>query len=207
MRLGKSILPLAIRSLIWPSETLAASFSRITRDDQNKTRNGTETRTHQDAAMPKSSAATGLGSDPVNTGHGQVHDTGYFDATPANINASHFGAAYAKWIIDVDKNSKAWLERLSEPDYFAKTVLDWPDDVNCGISPNGCDGRPSCSDISKRIENRFRARQICYIFDSFHHVSLISAQIHVGVLCPAPMFFGEELTVWPGAKQSSPSRR
>ena len=207
MRLGNSILLLVARSLIWPSETLAVSFSRITRDEQNNTRNGTGTRTHQNARISKPSAATGLGSDPVNTGHGQSHDTGYFDATPANIKASRFGAAYAHWIMNVDKTSKAWLTRLSEPDFFAKTVLEWPDDVNCGISPNGCDGRPLCSDISKRIENRFRARQICYIFDSFHHVSLISAQIHVGVLCLAPVFFGEELTAWPETKRNSPNSR
>ena len=195
MRLVKSILLLVIRSLIWPSETLAASFSRITRDDQTQTRNGTETRTHEDAPDPKSSAAKGLGSDPVNTGHGQSHDPHFFDATPANIKASRFGAAYADWIQAVDKSSDAWLSRLSEPDFFAKTVLEWPDDVNCGITYDGCDGRPSCSEIGERIENRERARQICYIFDSFHHVSLISAQVHVGVLYSAPMFFGGELTV------------
>ena len=117
------------------------------------------------------------------------------------------GAAYADWIQAVDKSSPAWRERLSEPDFFAKTVLEWEDDVNCGIPYNGCDGRPLCGEISKRIENRTRARQICYIFDSFHHVSLISAQVHVGVLSPAPMFFGEELTVCLGKKQRSPSRR
>ena len=181
MRLGNSVLVLVIRTLIWPSETLAASFSQITRDDQNKTRNGTETKTHRDPPAPKSSAATGLGSDPVHTGHGQSHDAHFFDATPANIKASRFGAAYADWIQAVDKSSPAWRERLSEPDFFAKTVLEWEDDVNCGVTYNGCDGRPLCSEISKRIENRERARQICYIFDSFHHVSLITAQIHVGV--------------------------
>lgn len=207
MRLGKSILLLVIRSLIWPSETLAASFHQITRDDRNKTRNGTETSKHQGASGPKSSATTGLGSDPVNTGHGQSHDLQFFETTSANIKASRFGDAYANWIAAVDKSSPTWRERLSEPDYFAKTVLDWPDDVYCGITYDGCDGRPSCSDISKRIENRARARQICYIFDSFHHVSLISAQIHVGVFCPAPMFCGEELTVWSETKPTSPSRR
>ena len=203
MRFIKGILLLVSRSLILPSETLAAS-SRITRDDRSKTRSGTETRTHQDTPVRK--PATGLGSDKINKDHGQSHDIGFFEATPANIKASHFGAAYVTWIQSVDKSSEAWRNRISEPDYFAKTVLDWEDDVNCGIAYNGCDGKPSCSEISSRIENRARARQICYIFDSFHHVSLISAQVHVGVLYPAPMFFGEELTVWSETKRSSPSR-
>ena len=41
-----------------------------------------------------------------------------------------------------------------------------------GVAYNGCDGRrPLCNYISERIENRTRARQICYVFDSYHHAS------------------------------------
>lgn len=201
MRLSQSVLLFAIRLLLWSSDTLAANIPLITRQDQNETKNGNETDTHQD---PKSSG-TGLGSDPVNTAHGLPHDSRFFEATPGNIDASKYGAAYADWIKSVDKNSTAWGDRLSEPDFFAKAVLEWPDDVNCGIAYNGCDGRPLCDDISERIENRTRARQICYIFDSFHHVSLISAQIHVGIFALFDALL--KLTVRVGTKQSSPSRR
>ena len=166
--------------MIWSSETLAATVPLITRRDQNVTHNGNATNTTH-GETPKS-PGTGLGSDTVNTGHGLPHDKHFFESTYENIKASNFGAAYADWIKRVDKNSNAWKERLSEPDFFAKTVLEWPDDVSCGVAYNGCDARPLCDDISGRIENRTRARQTCFIFDSFHHVSLITAQIHVGVL-------------------------
>ena len=86
------------------------------------------------------------------------------------------------WIRQVDKTSPAWRDRLSEPDFFAKTALEWPNDVYCGVTYIDCDGRQLCAHISERIENRTRARQICYIFDSFHHVSLITAQIHADIL-------------------------
>lgn len=194
MRLSKGILLFAYRSLICFSETLAATVPLITRHDQNETHNGNETDMLQGPKSPR----TGLGSDPVNTSHGLPHDGQFFEATPENIEASNFGAAYADWIVGVDKNSTAWQDRLSEPDFFAKTVLEWPDDVNCGVAYNGCDGKPLCDDISERIENRTRARQICYIFDSFHHVSLISAQIHARF--PALFEVLVKLTVQVGTK-------
>ena len=171
----RSILLFAIRPLIWPSETLAVTVPMPKRSDIDQTRNGAAPLAHREVE-------SGLGSDPVEKGHDQHHDAHFFEATEENIKASNFGAAYASWVQRIDKNSTAWRERLSEPDYFAKDILDWPDDVNCGIAYNGCDARPLCDDIIERVKNRTRARQICYIFDSFHHVSLISAQIHVGVL-------------------------
>lgn len=180
MRFFNNFLLCAIRPMIWSSETLAASVPLITRTGQNVTHNGNATNTkHAETPEP---SGEGLGSDPVNTGHGLSHDNHFFESTYENIKASNFGAAYVIWIKKVDKSSAAWRDRISEPDFFAKTVLEWPDDVNCGVAYNGCDARPLCDDISGRIPNRERARQICYIFDSFHHVSLITAQIHVGVL-------------------------
>ena len=101
-------------------------------------------------------------------------------------------------------HSTAWQDRLSEPNSFAKTILEWPDDVNFCVAYNGCDGKLLCADISERIENRTRARQVCYLSDSFRHMSWISAQIHVGVLALLDLLV--ELTVWVGTKQSSPSR-
>lgn len=150
-------------------------------------------------------SGSGLGLDPADIGHGVPHDNHFFEATPKNVKASNLIAAYADWIKGVDKNSTAWEERLSEPDFFAKSVLEWPEDVSCGVAYNGCDGRPLCDDISERIENRTRARQICYVFNSFHHVSLISAQVHVGVHVLFDVLV--KLTVFAGTKQSSPSRR
>ena len=64
---------------------------------------------------PKSTR-TGLGSDPVNTSHGLPHDRQFFEATPEKIEASSFGAAYADWIVGIDKNSTAWQEKFPEPD-------------------------------------------------------------------------------------------
>ena len=178
MRFSKYTLLLLLREIIWSTEILAATVPLIIRRDQDKivVGKGTDTQPNSTSHEP------GLGSDAVNEGHGQPHEKGFFDATPKNIRASGFGAAYVKWIIAVDKSSTAWQERLSEPDFFAKTVLHWPDDVDCGIGLNGCHRAPTCNDISQRIENRTRARQICYIFDSFHNVNLITAQIHVN--CP-----------------------
>ena len=180
MRLLKVILLLASRPSIWSWEILAANGSLIARQTKNQAHKKDEINSPQDPKSP----ATGLGSDPVNTGHDMAHYHHFFQASPQNIEDSQFGAAYADWIIGVDKTSSEWEDRLSEPDYFAKTVLEWPDDVNCGIAYNGCDGKPSCNEISRRIDNQTRARQICFIFDSFHHVSLISAQIHACFLAP-----------------------
>lgn len=66
---------------------------------------------------PKSSG-TGLGSDPIRTGHSLPH---VLEATPENIHASNLGAAYANWIKGIDKKSTAWQDRLSEqPDSSCK---------------------------------------------------------------------------------------
>ncbi len=202
MRLHKSVFLMAISLLISSPETLAVTVPLITREDQNEIGNGKETNKTQSHI----SWMNGLGLDPVNRGHGKLHDNHFFEPTPKNINASQFGLAYALWIRRVDKNSEAWQNRLSEPDFFAKSVLGWEDDVYCGIAYNGCGNKPQCSDISERIENRARARQICYIFDSFHHVSLISAQIHVG--CPSSLQRSVvNLTRRAGTEQSSPGCR
>lgn len=138
MRLLRRVLLLAISLLIWCPEILTADVPLIARRYMNKTTNWNETYTRQKAKP----SGTGLGSDPVNTGHGEHHDIHFFEATPKNIKASKFGAAYVDWIRKVDKTSAAWRDRQSEPDYFAKTVLEWPDDVNCGVAYNGCGGRP-----------------------------------------------------------------
>ena len=181
MQFNQILLPLLIIVLIAFSETGAGAGPGIA---SRSIQNGTVVAGNRtDTPQQSNSTDGGLGSDPIRTDHGQAHDLDFFEPTAKNIRDSRFGAAYVLWFIGVDKNSTAWRERLSEPDFFAKTVLEWPDDVNCGVAYNGCDMRPSCNDISERIENRTRARQICYIFDSFHHVSLITAQIHVRHPC------------------------
>lgn len=101
-------------------------------------------------------------------------------------------------------HSTAWQDRLSEPNFFAKIILESPDDVNFCVAYNGCDGKLLCDDICERIENRTRARQVCYLSDWFRHMSLINGQTHVGVLALFDLLV--ELTVWVGTKQSSPSR-
>lgn len=178
MRFRKSLLLHAIRPLIWSSGTLAATLPLLTRQHQNETGHGNET----DSPQSSNSSRHGLGSDPI-VQHGIPHVKGFFEPTDENVNASRFGEAYAEWIIGVDKDSLTWKRRKSEPDFFAKEVLDWPDEVICGIAYKGCHNKPSCEDISERIENRERARQICFIFDSFDQVSLISGVIYVRCSC------------------------
>ena len=59
----------------------------VTRDDQNETRTGDETDTHQD----RNSSGTGLGSDSVNVD--------FYD-----------------WVKGIDQNPTTWQDELLEPD-------------------------------------------------------------------------------------------
>lgn len=127
----------------------------------------------------------GLGSDPIDRSNDPLDDDDdYFRVTPENRKASGAGEAYSLWIANVDKNSSRWLERRSEPEFFAMDVLEWSEPIECGNGVNGgCYHVPRCEDIQRRIRNKEHARQICYIFYSIVTLNTISASVYVS---PSP---------------------
>lgn len=65
-------------------------------------------------------------------------------------------------------------------DFMAKDVLNWQQDIHCGINIKGCSNLPTCRDIYARIWDKEHARQICFIFISVHNLNLISvAQLNI----------------------------
>lgn len=86
-----------------------------------------------------------------------------------------------EWTMLLDKQSEAWTNRLSEPNFFARDILEWTD-LDCGISYSGCIRMPSCDYILTKLQNMEKARQVYFILLSMHNINLISGVVNV--ICP-----------------------
>lgn len=104
---------------------------------------------------------------------------GYFN--PLRWLESEAGPAYLEWIMLMDKSSTAWLGRVSEPNFFTRDVLDWPD-MDCGITYRGCVRMPTCDYILNKIGDEKSARQIYFILLSMNNINLISGVISVSLV-------------------------
>ena len=126
----------------------------------------------------------GLGSIHIRTDLPHLEcEEDYFLATEENWIDSGAGEAYVDWMKCVDKESDAWRLRKSEPDFFMKTVPQFPDNVECSVELKGCQNIPSCGDILSRVRDKHFTRQIMFIFDSFHNAYRISGTVKVSLLC------------------------
>ena len=115
----------------------------------------------------------------------RMADTHQDKPTSCNVNyfdADHFedsgaGDWYANWIRNVDKNSPAWLNRVSEPDYFARETMQWRG-MDCGVTYKGCINVPSCDEILKRVDgNATLARNIYFILQSYQNINMATGVV------------------------------
>jgi len=125
------------------------------------------------ATSLRNSTTGGLASIKIQTDQTSlVCDGDFFAANTKNWNASGAGQAYREWISGVDKNSHAWTNRHSEPDFFAKQVLKWPEDIECSPEEKGCNPMLDCDGILSRVRDKEQARQIFLLFAQFHNINL-----------------------------------
>lgn len=101
---------------------------------------------------------------------------GYFN--PSRWSESDAGKAYAQWTMVVNKTSKAWQNRVSEPDFFLRSVMGWSD-MDCGVTYKGCVRMPTCDQILSRVRDRHIARQIYFVILSVNNINLISGVVNV----------------------------
>lgn len=128
---------------------------------------------HDKDTSPDDSTPGGLGSIKPRTDLPSLMCEGdFFAATKANWDASGAGPAYVVWIQGADKNSDEWIHRHSEEDYFAKKILDWPENIECSPDQKGCNPMPNCDRILSRVRDREQARQIFLLFTSFNLANL-----------------------------------
>ena len=107
---------------------------------------------------------------------------GYFN--PDRWAESEAGPAYLNWSMSVNKSSKAWLERTSEPSFFLEDVLGWSE-MDCGVTYKGCLRMPTCDDILTKTQDKEVARQIYFINLSVNNIVLISGVVTVSLLSSA----------------------
>lgn len=106
-------------------------------------------------------------------------DGDFFVADKANWNTSGAGQAYREWISGVDRESYLWLHRHSEPDFFAKEVLEWPEDIECSPEEKGRNPMPDRDVILSRVRDKEQARQIFLVFASVDKANLKAGVIKV----------------------------
>ncbi len=135
---------------------------------------------------------------------------GFFN--PVRWDESGAGPAYVEWSMLVDKSSPEWLERVSEPNFFALNTLGWPD-MDCGVTYKGCVNMPTCDEIYSRKQNATLARRIYFIIRSMNNFNLVNGVISVSLGSFARIMWMKGqclrngLTIKIGGKRSNTAQR
>ena len=104
------------------------------------------------------------------------HD-GFWDNE--NEEESEWGIALYQWTKNVDKESPEWLGRSSEASFFAQDVLGL-ENFDCGIGiNNGCDQMPDCDTVLTRVVDKYDARRVMYVLQSYKHFTIRAVKLRV----------------------------